>query len=182
MSAACEVLRSCRSLIKTIPGSTGFGVAALATNSTEAGAPRLRLHQVLDVAEDFSRIKVMTWGKTRKVAEIKANPQVTVFWQSQQGKMGWVSASGPAEVEPQTFKDKTEQPYEGFVITVCPRQLEVLNYEPLLMADTNHQGWIPLVLQREERGTWKLLERAEYGYDPSEASPVMDVDMLGKAP
>ncbi|CAE8624350.1 unnamed protein product [Polarella glacialis] len=172
MDAPADALvRTLRQLIIALPGKTGFGATAVLTNSCGGGAPRGRLQQVLDIAEDFSQVKLVTWDQTRKVKELAVNPNVTLFWTNPIGDMGWVSATGKASLEAVQLVDKAGQPYGGLNIVVAVERLEALNYEPSIMADANGEGWIPQVITRES-GTWRVVELQEYGYDPEIASPV----------
>jgi len=160
-----------RQLVTQLPGKTGFGVAAVLTNGCGDGAPRGRLQQVLNINEDFSSVKLLTWDMTRKVKELEADSNVTLFWTNAAGPMGWVSASGRATLEKVEVTDKAGQPYGGVNIVVEVQRLEALNYEPSIMADVNGEGWIPKVAVREG-GCWRILPLTEYGYDAEVPSPV----------
>jgi len=168
---ADALVGSLRQLITALPGKTGFGAAAVLTNACGGGAPRGRLQQVLGIAEDFSSVNLVTWDRTRKVKDLEADPNITLFWTNPTGPMGWISASGRATLENVELTDKAGQPYGGMNIVVEVQRLEALNYEPSIMADVNGEGWIPQAVVREG-DRWRIALLEEYGYNAEVASPV----------
>ena len=174
--SADALVASIRALVGSLPGATGIGAAAVFTNSTPGGAPRGRVQQVLALADDFTTAKLTTWDRTRKVAELAADPSVTLFWHNTGGDMGWVSASGTAAMEDVSeMTDKAGSPYGGVNFVVSIDRLECLNYSPEIMADTNREGWIPVALARDASSAdaaWRLQALEDYGYDSAVASPV----------
>jgi hypothetical protein len=186
---APALVASIRSLVTSLPGATGIGAAAVFTNGHGAAAcgarpPRGRVQQVLELASDFSTAKLVTWDRTRKVNELAADPSITLFWHNTGGDMGWVSASGTAQLEDATLTDKAGKSYGGVHLVVTIDRLECLNYSPEIMADPNGEGWIPVALVRtpspgpadsddsHSRHTWRVQKLEDYGYDSSLASPV----------
>ncbi|CAD7943679.1 unnamed protein product [Amoebophrya sp. A25] len=149
------VHRAVHAMIAKIPyrddnGAGGVHPASLITVDAD-GFPSSRIVVPRQVAPDFSEIRLNTRAESRKVAEVRANPRVSVSWEDQRGAGGWAVAKGQAEVIP---IDKG-QPARVDIVVKCHR-LEAMSYNERVMAD-DQEGWKPTILERtgDHRG-WQF--------------------------
>lgn len=116
------------------------------------GYPSARTIAPLEIAADLSEFRFYTRQDSRKVKDIQRNPKVSLAWQDQRGRGGWVTIKGDAELRP--GKSKTF-PVD---IIVMARVIEAVSYNEGLLQDDG-TGERPIVLERE-RGTrngWRKL-------------------------
>ncbi|CAD7933487.1 unnamed protein product [Amoebophrya sp. A120] len=138
-----EIIRRMFKVIDRIPyhddnGKNGIHPVSLITLDENA-FPSSRLVVPRGISNDFTSIKLNTRTNTRKVQEITNNSnKVSVTWEDQKGKGGWIVAKGVAVIVP------LDQARCDILVDVV--KVEVMDYNEKLMADT--EGWKPLVLER----------------------------------
>jgi general stress protein 26 len=103
----------------------------------ESGRPRARTMNPFSPEDDLT-VWFATISRSRKVREIRANPQVCLYYADHKEATGSVMIAGRAElVDEMSEKKKRERPYwkDSFpdwkyllLIKVVPERIEVLNY------------------------------------------------------
>ena len=132
------------------------GVVALITLDDE-GRPRVRAMDPFPPENDFS-VWLATVPGSRKVAQIKGNPNVTLYYLSE-SKSGYVMIRGLAELvdsptaKERYWKESWEEFYpnypEGFLlIKVNPITLEVISGDHGIVGD--EKTWQPPIVEFEE--------------------------------
>eukprot|EP00933_Yihiella_yeosuensis_P006859 TRINITY_DN111685_c0_g1_i1.p1 TRINITY_DN111685_c0_g1~~TRINITY_DN111685_c0_g1_i1.p1 ORF type:complete len:208 (-),score=10.09 TRINITY_DN111685_c0_g1_i1:256-879(-) len=149
-----RVLKSCLDLINSIPykDSVTMGAHPVSLIShDEDGFSSARLVVATEIAPDLTIFKINTRAGTRKVEEIRNDPRVSLVWNSQKGKQGWLTVKGVAELGNEDNKGRLD-------ITVVGRKIEVMSYnQPGLTTDG--EGYKPVLLERIDQGSlpWKLM-------------------------
>jgi len=121
---------------------------AVLTSFDEDGFPSMRTVIPYEVAGDFSDIRVRTDMATRKVQEIQTNSKVSLHYQDQRGRGGWVTFKGDAKIVI-AGNDLVE-------IVIRPERCECMSYVDGPTSADNGEGWKPAVAIRPAGGdTWR---------------------------
>ncbi|BDU72786.1 pyridoxamine 5'-phosphate oxidase family protein [Mesoterricola silvestris] len=140
LAAARELMTSCH-------------YVALATVAADGG-PQVRTMNPFPPEADMS-VWMATNGTTRKVAELRANPRVTLFYGDLARAEGYVALRGrallvtdPAEIK-KRHRAYWDQAFPGgkdlVLIHVVPERLEIIHYKSNLNGDP--KGWaVPAVV------------------------------------
>ena len=152
-SKAQELLGAIRRTIASVPFKAPFiaGVRlhpGVLTSYDEDGFPSMRTVIPHEMAEDLSEVCIRTNMATRKVQEIQRNKKVSLHFQDQRGRGGWVTLKGDAKVD---FVGASDDVVE---LRLRPDCCECVSYvEGPTSADAG-AGWKPAVLQRQADG-WR---------------------------
>merc|ERR1740129_1043734 len=101
------------------------------------------------VAQDLSEVRLSTRKGTRKLAEIEANPKVSLHFQDQRGRGGWVTIKGEVTTKPGSEEDVVD-------IVLTPRRCEAMSYVEDAMAD--EEGWKPAIMVKPRGEAWRRTE------------------------
>jgi general stress protein 26 len=103
----------------------------------ENGQPHIRTMNPFPPEEDLA-VWMATNSRSRKIAEIKRNPSVGLYYASHNDALGYVSIKGKASlIDENTEKERHKRDYwkDAFpdwkyliLIKIVPEEVEVLNY------------------------------------------------------
>jgi len=110
---------------------------AALTSIDGSGFPSTRTVIPTYIAQDLSEVRIPSQTGTRKEAEITANPRVSLHFQDQRGRGGWVTLKGMADLQ------KTDNGEEMHII-LRPERCEMMSFVEGAMADDD--GWQPAIL------------------------------------
>jgi len=142
-----KLLAKAKRCIEAVPyqgSSKGPHPVSLITFDSE-GFASARTVVPREFAEDLSFILLNTRKDTRKVGEIQHNPKVSLNFQDQRGRGGWLTMKGVAELQPLDGNSV------NILVTIV--QIEGVSYNEDFMAD--REGWKPMVLRRVD-GRWAV--------------------------
>mmetsp|Transcript_22611 Transcript_22611/g.36154 ORF Transcript_22611/g.36154 Transcript_22611/m.36154 type:complete len:176 (+) Transcript_22611:43-570(+) len=143
-----DIIARAHSLINSIPyrddgGRGGIHPVSLITVDSE-GFPSSRVLVPREISSDLSYILLNTRSDTRKVDEVRRNSKVSLMWNDQRARGGWLVLKGIATMQ----RDQTDSSRTNILVSITA--LDVMTYNENLMADS--EGYIPIVMRREEHG------------------------------
>lgn len=115
---------------------------AVLTSVDQDGFPSMRTVIPAFVAPDLSEIRINTKIDTRKVQEIQKNKRISLHYQDQRGRGGWVTLKGDAKL---SLSGKEEDSAE---VLLVPDRIECVSYIEGPTSADNGEGWKPAVMVR----------------------------------
>jgi hypothetical protein len=115
------------------------------TSIDEDGYPSMRTVVPSHMEPDLSEIRIVTSIDTKKIQEIQKNKHVSLHYQDQRGRGGWVTLKGDAKIN---FKPEGDMAQ----VAVRPERCEVVSYMEGPTSADNGEGWKPAVLVRPNGG------------------------------
>jgi len=110
---------------------------AALTSIDGSGFPSTRTVIPTYIAQDLSEVRIPSQTGTRKETEITANPRVSLHFQDQRGRGGWVTLKGMADLQ------KSGNGEEMHII-LRPERCEMMSFMEGAMAYDD--GWQPAIL------------------------------------
>jgi hypothetical protein len=119
------------------------------TSIDEDGYPSMRTVVPSHLEPDLSEIRIVTRIDTKKIQEIQKNKHVSLHYQDQRGRGGWVTLKGDAKIHLKKEGEMAE-------VVVCPERCEVVSYMEGPTSADDGEGWKPAVLVRPNGGAdWR---------------------------
>jgi hypothetical protein len=142
-----DIIASCLVLIRSVPymDTTSRGLHPVSLVSIDAdGFPSSRVVAPTSIADDLATFTINTREDTRKVREIRANPNVSLVWTSQPGRGGWLTLKGTATVGAVNKQGRLD-------LSIRIVRVEAMSYnQPHLQTDENGT---PVILEMRD-GAW----------------------------
>lgn len=156
-----DLLQKCRQTIGAVPyhdridpAWNGVHPASLVTLDA-SGFPSARTIVPREIAEDLSYFRLQTRAETLKLEEIVNNPRVSLAYQDQRGRQGWLTVKGMATLDSagRGRSGRSAGP-DQVNIHVEVTEIRGMSYLVDLMGDKD--GWVPITLVRDsDKRDWQ---------------------------